>query len=223
MDGLGNYQGQLYPAQNKIPVRGPTKSPLRNPRPDCDTAPPINPADAARVPNVSPADVAKLTLLALANIECLLRKNVTHHENTEMLSSINNDLLSTYIIPKYAIPFQQGIIPTVVSPVGQGGSFTSILTLTTDEGWEGFITEIGLATYPSGAGADIDWRVLINDRVVPKFDDQSFMVSSLGNPMKVQIPAPSGCVIKVQAINNGALPLYTSVIIKGWTAAVRRM
>ncbi len=203
--GLGNYQNPLYPrvlpdsGNNGVRLPGPLISPLKDP--ECG-GPPRTPEQQA------------------ADINCILRMM----ESDRYLMSTVLDLLTPAFPPKNSIPLN----PTpsdavVVTTAGYGGSWTTLQTINTDSGYEGFITGVQLETIPYTAWSEMQFRVRINNAPTPKMDNNSFLPQQMNGYIPLQIYMAPGVSVSLQAINTGASILLGQGQLKGWTVPVRRM
>ncbi len=154
------------------------------------------------------------------NIRCIKDQG----EADRYLQSIIVDLLGASYIPKYGIQFDTPSGAAVaVAAAGQSSStVTTIQTLTLDEGYEGFLKEIGVAIFPETAWTDVTIQVTINGTVVPKFAAQTFLNNSIADPMPLHVALPMGCKILVTATNSGSTALYGASRLVGWTKPIRR-
>lgn len=202
--GLGVYQNPLWPrvgddtGLNGTRMPGPLVSPIK--MPDCGGPP------------RTPADMAQDTFCIKQMMEI----------NQYMMSMIL-DLMGPAFMPKYGIPLNPTPLDAVVlATSGQGGTWTTLQTITTDAGYEGYITAVQVEAIPSTAWSEVQFRIQLNNMSTPKFDNNSFLPQQMNQYMPVQIYIPPRTTVRLQAINTGASPLLGQGQLKGWTNPIRR-
>lgn len=154
------------------------------------------------------------------DVDCIRR---ALDQNTYLFSLIV-DMMTPAYMPKNAIPLNPTPPDAVVlQTAGQGGSWTTLQTITTDAGYDGYITALQVEAIPSTAWSEVQFRILINNMATPKFGNNSFLPQQMQQYVPVQVYIPPACTVLLQAINSGASPLLGQGQLRGWTNAVRRL
>ncbi len=119
--------------------------------------------------------------------------------------------------------------PIALPLVGPGGAFTDLIDFTTPAGNNGVFKWAGLDVLPESERENIEFRIVVNDQVVPGFDAEYGGVATnpdgtwfgfpgtVADPRDVCVLTQELDVVRVQARNSfGPGPVDVAAALQGW-------